>query len=74
MSDKYGDEEFGVVPSGPLKGRPWVDVPALTLHSILNAVDFGMIELDARRIAAIHEGLRAKDVRCVKHQTIDIGP
>jgi hypothetical protein len=36
-------------------------VPALTLHNILNAVDFGILELDERRVVAIREGLRAKD-------------
>ena len=61
MTDRYGDGEFGLVPRGPFAGRPWSDVPALTLHSILNAVDFGFVELDERRVVAIREGLRAKD-------------
>jgi hypothetical protein len=63
MSDKYGEENFGLVPRGPFAGRPWSDVPALTLHSILNAVDFGFVELDERRVVAIREGLRQKDQR-----------
>ncbi len=61
MSDKYGDRNFDLVPRGPFKGRPWVEVPALTLHSILNGVDFGLIEIDERRVVAIRAGLRAKD-------------
>ena len=59
--DRYGDTNFDLVPSGPFKGKRWVQVPALTLHSILNAVDFGLMELDERRVVAIREGLRAKD-------------
>jgi hypothetical protein len=59
--DAYGRADFGVVPRGPFAGRPWSDVPALTLHNILNAVDFGILELDERRVVAIREGLRAKD-------------
>ena len=76
MSDKYGDPapeagntghdagqdtDFGLVPRGPFKGRPWEEVPALTLHNVLNAVDFGVIEMDQRRVVAIREGLRKKD-------------
>ncbi|MEI6972815.1 MAG: hypothetical protein WCL44_15020 [bacterium] len=59
--DKYGDADFGLVPSGPFKGRPWSAVPSLTLHNVLNAVDFGLVLLDERRVVAIREGLRAKD-------------
>ena len=40
--NKYGNSNFSVVPRGPFKGRPWRDVPALTLHNILNAADFGL--------------------------------
>ena len=61
MSDQYGTTDFGVVPRGPFAGRPWSEVPALTLHNILNAVDFGFVDLDQRRVVAIREGLRAKD-------------
>ena len=61
MNDKYGEEGFELVPRGPFAGRPWSDVPALTLHNILNAVDFGLLELDERRVVAIREGLRKKD-------------
>ncbi len=63
MHDKYGTTDFGLVPRGPFKGRPWSDVPALTLHSILNAVDFGVLEMDERRVVSIREGLRQKDQR-----------
>ena len=59
--DKYGDAPFDLVPSGPFKGKPWVAVPALTLHNVLNAVDFGLVELDERRVGAIRQGLREKD-------------
>ena len=59
--DTDGDAAFAVVPRGPFAGRPWADVPALTLHNILNAVDFGFVELDERRVVAIREGLRGKD-------------
>ncbi len=59
--DKYGEAEVGLVPSGPFKGRLWREVPALTLHNILNAVDFGLVVLDERRVVAIRQGLRAKD-------------
>jgi hypothetical protein len=38
-----------------------VAVPALTLHNVLNAVDFGLVELDERRVVAIRQGLREKD-------------
>jgi len=61
MCDRYGDADFDRVPSGPFKGRSWSEVPALTLHSILNCIDFGIIELDERRVVAIRAGLRAKD-------------
>jgi hypothetical protein len=61
VGEKYADTDFDLVPRGPFKGKRWVEVPALTLHSILNAVDFGLVELDERRVVAIREGLRAKD-------------
>ena len=61
MKDKYGEGDFSVVPSGPYRGRPWSDVPALTLHNILNAIDFGLMPLDERRVMAIREGLSSKD-------------
>jgi len=61
MSDKYSDTNFDLVPRGPFRGRLWEEVPALTLHNLLNAVDFGLIEMDQRRVVAIREGLRAKD-------------
>ena len=59
--DSYGEGNFDRVPSGPYRGKRWVEVPALTLHNILNAVDFGLMVLDERRVVAIREGLRAKD-------------
>ena len=59
--DKYGDTDFDVVPMGPRKGDRWVNVPALTLHAILSSVEFGLVELDERRVVAIREGLRQKD-------------
>ena len=62
MADKYGDSDFARVPIGPWKGRLWRDVPAITLHGLLLAVDFGIADdLDERRVWAIREGLRAKD-------------
>jgi len=67
--DKYGDAPFDLVPSGPFKGKSWVAVPALTLHNVLNAVDFGLVELDERRVVAIREGLRAKDAQGQKPGT-----
>jgi hypothetical protein len=59
--DKYGCDKFHIVPMGPRKGDRWVDVPALTLHAILSATEFGLVEIDERRVVAIREGLRAKD-------------
>jgi hypothetical protein len=61
--DKYGNGDFDVVPFGPRKGGRWVEVPTLTLHAILSAVEKGAVVLDERRVAAIKEGLRAKDER-----------
>ena len=61
MSDKYGDGDVEVVQVGPRKGCRWVELPALTLHAILSAVDLGLVELDPRRVRAIKEGLQAKD-------------
>lgn len=61
VNDQYGTTDFNLVPRGPFKGRPWSEVPALTLHNILNAVDFGLVVLDERRVVAIREGMRAKD-------------
>ncbi len=61
MSDRYGDTDFDVVPMGPRKGERWVAVPALTLHAILSSIEFGLVEIDERRVVAIREGLRAKD-------------
>jgi len=61
VSDRYGDSDFDVVPMGPRKGVRWVAVPALTLHAILSSVEFGLVEIDERRVLAIREGLRAKD-------------
>jgi hypothetical protein len=63
VGDKYGNSNFDVVPFGPRKGGRWVEVPALTLHAILSAVEKGLVVLDERRVAAIKEGLRAKDER-----------
>ena len=60
-SDKYDNIGFDLVPRGPFKGQPWEAVPALTLHNLLNAVDFGLIQIDERRVVAIREGLRKKD-------------
>ena len=60
-SDKYGDSDFDIVPLGPRKGARWEELPALTLHAILSSVEFGLVELDERRVVAIREGLRAKD-------------
>lgn len=65
MSGPYVDEEGRVdwsrVPKGPCKGRPWKELKALTLHSLLSAVDFGSIDADPRMVVAIREGLAAKD-------------
>ncbi len=60
-ADRYGETDVERVPGGPFKGKRWVEVPALTLHNILNAVDFGLVELDEGRVVAIREGLRQKD-------------
>ena len=59
--DKYGDSDFDIVPMGPRKGARWVEIPALTLHAILSSVEFGLVEIDERRVIAIREGLREKD-------------
>lgn len=72
--DKYGDTDFDRVPRGPFAGKRWAEVPALTLHNILNAVDFGLVELDERRVVAIREGLREKDCGTTDHGTTDCGP
>ena len=73
MADKWGDSDFDKVPAGPLKGRPWRDVPALTLHGLLLAVDFGIADnLDERRVWAIHEGLRAKDDPRAQQLVLDL--
>lgn len=73
MADKYGDSNFDRVPAGPMKGRLWRDVPALTLHGILLASDFGLVnDLDERRVWAIHEGLRAKDDPHAKQLVLDL--
>jgi hypothetical protein len=61
MTDKYGEADFEIVPTGPRKGDRWVDVPALTLHAILSSQEFGLTDLDERRVIAIREGLREKD-------------
>ena len=61
LGDKYGCTDFDIVPMGPRKGARWVELPALTLHAILSSVEFGLVELDERRVVAIREGLRAKD-------------
>jgi len=71
MSDKYGDGEWEVVPMGPRRGARWVELPALTLHAILSAVELGLVELDERRVLAIREGLRSKDHRL---ETTDCKP
>jgi hypothetical protein len=68
-TDKYGDGDFDVVPMGPRKGDRWVQVPALTLHAILSSVEFGLVEIDERRVVAIREGLRAKDQLNVRSGT-----
>ena len=59
--DRYGDADYHIVPMGPRKGDRWVALPALTLHAILSSVEFGLVEIDERRVVAIREGLRAKD-------------
>lgn len=61
MGNEHENSDFSLVPTGPFKGHPWRDVPALTLHSILNAVDFGLMELEEGRVLAIRRGLRSKD-------------
>ena len=59
--DRYGNEDYEIVPMGPRKGDRWVNVPALTLHAILSSVEFGLVEMDERRVVAIREGLKEKD-------------
>jgi len=61
MTDKYGETDFHIVPMGPRKGARWEELPALTLHALLSSVEFGLVQLDERRVVAIREGMRRKD-------------
>ena len=62
--DKYDEGNVDLIPSGAFKGRLWTHLKAATLQNILNAVDQGLVVLDARRVAAVRKALERK--RCAE--------